>query len=147
MICRQPGRPAQKPTTTTTTNHFTSISTNVLRVLRIPSILRIKCILGMLLNLSTLRRRVKASRQGVASRRFRTQKLENPNPYEYATAGCPEVCKFQCFKHVRIYINAIALHKDPSFQISCFGFALPLLSCFSLPFTAPREAVMQEAAL
>ena len=90
---------------------------------------------------------LKASRQGVASRRFRTQKLENPNPYEYATAGCPEVCKFQCFKHVRVYINAIALHKDPSFQISCFGFALPLLSCFSLPFTAPREAVMQVAAL
>ena len=52
---------------------------------------------------------LKASRQGVASRRFRTQKLENPNPYEYATAGCPEVCKFQCFKHVRIYINATSL--------------------------------------
>ena len=86
-----------------------ALKSGAIPMLRIPSILRIKCILGMLLNLSTLRRRVKASRQGVASRRFRTQKLENPNPYEYATAGCPEVCKFQCFKHVRNYINATSL--------------------------------------
>ena len=45
-------------------------------MLRIPSILRIKCILGMLLNLSTLRRRVKASRQDVSA--HRSWKIQTP---------------------------------------------------------------------